>query len=82
MSSQSLTTTRNFASSTSRKSHFETPEGRQCVLRTIRLIKTSLPPPRPRRFLDAKEVQHDFAWPIDTLTHRFIDFNQVVFCGD
>jgi hypothetical protein len=31
--------------------------------------------------LDVQEVQNEFAWPIDTFKHRFIEPTQVVFCG-
>jgi hypothetical protein len=30
-------------------------------------------------FLDAQDVEKDFAWPFDTLKHRFIDFIKVLF---
>jgi hypothetical protein len=29
-------------------------------------------------FLDALDAEYEFAWTIDTLKHRFIDFTNVV----
>jgi hypothetical protein len=30
-------------------------------------------------FLEAQDAENDFAWPFDTLKHRFIDINKVAF---
>jgi hypothetical protein len=29
-------------------------------------------------FLDAQEAKNEFAWPFDTLKHRFVDFTKIV----
>jgi hypothetical protein len=33
-------------------------------------------------FLDAQEAENEFAWPFDTLNHRFIEFITVEFQDD
>jgi hypothetical protein len=30
-------------------------------------------------FFDSGDAENEFAWPFDTLKHRFIDFTEVVF---
>jgi hypothetical protein len=55
------------------------PDGRLWVLTPIRPPKTSHKRLRKNRFFDAQDSEYDFAWPFDTLKHRFIDFNKVVF---
>jgi hypothetical protein len=37
----------------------------------------SLPRLHPSRFLDTQDVEKEWAWPIDTLKHRFNQFTEV-----
>jgi hypothetical protein len=45
----------------------------------IRLLKHNLSDFLEIAIFDAQDAEYDFAWPFDTLNHRFIDFTKVVF---
>jgi hypothetical protein len=55
------------------------PEGTLWVLRAIRLLKLHFSNVVLVAFFDAKDAENEFAFALDTLKHRFIDFTKVGF---
>jgi hypothetical protein len=58
------------------KVFFRRTEGRLRVLRAIRLLKIHLNNYVKMAFSDARDAENEFAWPITTWKHRFIDLNK------
>jgi exopolyphosphatase/pppGpp-phosphohydrolase len=81
MSSYGLSTPWNIDSSNSQIRFLRRQEGRLCVLRAIRLLKTSLLRLSPNRFFFAQNVENAIEWPFEIMKLRIIDITKVEFEG-
>jgi hypothetical protein len=72
-------TTCNIAPLIEPNSFFKTYRKKIMSSQGHRVLKTSLKRLRPSLFFDAMDAENEFAWPLDTLKHRIIDFTKIVF---